>query len=259
MKKLFLLMILTVLVTLGFSAVSSGYSFNYSAGTYTAITGGTVLATGTTDDTSYNANNIGFTFTYNGTAYTQFSVNANGFLALGASVINSYSPISSGSTNNIISAVGRDLQGNTDGELRYQLLGTSPNQYLVMQWKSYRRYGTTGENYNFQIILYETSNKVEVVYGTMTVNYTGTLHPQVGVRGASSADYNNRATTTDWAATTAGTSNSATCTLTTTVYPASGTTYAWTVNPINPEPTNHVTNFSYGTLGYTSIQLAWTG
>jgi len=48
---------------------------------YTEITGGTQLTT-SCDDTNYAANAIPFTFTFNGTAYTQFSVNCNGFIAM---------------------------------------------------------------------------------------------------------------------------------------------------------------------------------
>ena len=69
------------------NAQVSSYGFSQSAGTYTEITGGTVLGVATNDDTNFNANPIGFSFVYNGTTYTQFSVNANGFLALGMVIL----------------------------------------------------------------------------------------------------------------------------------------------------------------------------
>ena len=56
------------------------------AGTFTDLgTSGTVIATANTDDANSVAQNIGFTFNYNGTAFTQFVLNTNGLVRLGAS------------------------------------------------------------------------------------------------------------------------------------------------------------------------------
>jgi len=210
------------------NAQVSSYGFSQSAGAYTEITGGTVLGTATNDDTSFPANPIGFSFYYNGANYTQFSVNSNGFLALGATVASSYTALSSGATNNVVAALNGDLQGNTTtGELSYQLSGTAPNQVLTVQWKSYRHYNVTGDNNNFQIKLYETTNVVEVVYGTFVQNATARTR-EVGLRGSSNADFNNRTTTTDWSATSAGAANTNNCALTTAIIPASGLTFTWT-------------------------------
>jgi len=229
-KSLFVFLGLLLLGTVLVQAQVSFYSFASSSGTYSEISGGTILATGAVDDNNYNANNIGFTFVYNGAPYTQFSVNANGFLALGASVSSSYSAISGGTSNNVIVANNQDLQGNVAGEIRYELQGITPNQVMTIQWKDFRYYGATGDSYNFQIKLYETSNVAQIVYGSFTQNATGRT-PQVGIRGASSADFNNRTTTTDWSATTAGAVNTATCTLSSTIFPASGLTFTWTPPP----------------------------
>jgi hypothetical protein len=210
------------------NAQVSSYGFSQSTGTYNEITGGTVLGIATNDDTSFPANPIGFSFYYNGANYTQFSVNSNGFLALGATVASSYTALTDGTSNNVVAALNGDLQGNaTTGELSYQLSGTAPNQVLTVQWKSYRHYNATGDNYNFQIKLHETTNLIEVVYGTFAQNATDRTR-QVGLRGASNADFNNRTTTADWSATTAGGTNAANCALTATVIPASGLTFTWT-------------------------------
>ncbi|MFA9210200.1 MAG: T9SS type A sorting domain-containing protein [Moraxellaceae bacterium] len=214
------------------NAQVSGYGFNQSVGTYTAITGGTVLGIATNDDDNFTNLPLGFTFNFNGTNYTNFSANANGFIALGTSISSSYSAISGGTTNNIIAALNQDLQGNTTtGEMSYLTTGTAPNRVFVMQWKSYRKYGASGDDFNFQIRLNETSNYIQVVYGSFTSNTTSTT-VQVGLRGATSADYNNR--TTSWAASTAGTSNSANQTLSATATPVSGTTYTWIGYPAAP-------------------------
>ncbi len=241
----------------------SGYTFAQTSGAYTEITGGTLHGSGTTvDDNNYNAVNIGFTFTYDGANYTQVGINANGFVRMGGTAFTTsclYTPISSTDTTNcknLVSALGMDLQGNALGELRSQTTGTTPNQVFTVQWKDFRYYNVTSEGFNFQIKLYETSNKVELVYGAFTKNTTS-RSPQVGIKGATNADYSNR-TGSNWAASTAGGSNAATMTLSTTALPASGQTYTWTppsgppACAVSPSPANAATGVSISTT------LAWS-
>ena len=89
---------------------TSPYSFTSASGTYAAISGGTSIGAVTDDEQVYTNIDIGFTFTFAGTAYTKFSVATNGFLAMGATVATATLPISvSTGTNNVISALGVDL------------------------------------------------------------------------------------------------------------------------------------------------------
>ncbi|MDI3503172.1 MAG: hypothetical protein PWP64_108 [Candidatus Cloacimonadota bacterium] len=75
-------------------ALVSDYSFASATGTYTEISGGTILLTGvpTEDDPSYNAIPLGFSFVYDAQTYTTVSINENGFLAMGDEVASSYLP-----------------------------------------------------------------------------------------------------------------------------------------------------------------------
>jgi hypothetical protein len=68
------------------------------------------------DNSSTTLEPIGFNFVYNGTSYTQFGINTNGFITLGALPTNSSFPLSTGTSNNVISAMGADLIGR--GSLR---------------------------------------------------------------------------------------------------------------------------------------------
>lgn len=106
--------------------------------------------------------------------------------------------------------------------------GTVGNRVHTIQWKNFRRFTTTGtvEIMNFQIKLYENGNTIECVYGTY-IPGTITTSGQTGLRGALSSDFNNRTTTSNWAATTAGATNTATMTFLAGVFPASGQTYRW--------------------------------
>jgi hypothetical protein len=212
----------------------SAFAFTQSAGTYTPIAGGTVLGGFSNDDNSYTNLPIGFTFNFNGTDYTAFSVNNNGFIRMGTAIASDYSTLNTSANNNAIAALNRDLQGNgTTSELSYSTTGAAPNRTLVVQWKNYKKYGAngTGDDYNFQIILHEYSKVIEISYGAFVSNANDGL-PQVGLRGASNADFNDR--TGSWAATTAGATNAATMLVNPTSLPADGTLFQWTQPPPAP-------------------------
>jgi uncharacterized membrane protein YdcZ (DUF606 family) len=209
------------------------YTFAQTAGTYTALSGGTQLIAPNTDDGSASATNIGFNFVFNGSTFTQFVANANGNMRLGnAAPASQYSPISTVGNTNAISPMGRD--GRAGGGVFYQVQGVSPNQVLVVEWTTFHlTYSNANQTLDMQVRLYEGTNVVEFVYGNSlrASSYTG----QVGLRGSSaSTDFNNRTTTTNWAATTAGALSSATMTFSTTAYPAVGQTYTWTP-PVIPD------------------------
>ncbi len=243
----------------------SGYTFNSTAGTYTAISGGTVHGTTANDDNLFSNINIGFTFTLDTLSSAVVGICTNGYVVLnlttGTLCDTTFTPINGGTNNFLMSGLGRDLESRSDGVLRSQTIGTAPNRVFVVQWTNYQRYtapaANNGDNFNFQVRLYETTNVVQFVYGAFTVNLANTA--QVGLRGVSNADFFNRTTTTNWAASTAGTLNTATMTYNTTgVIPANGLTYTFTP----PPPTNTwlgnttdwhtATNWSLGFVPNTS-------
>ncbi|WP_341903265.1 BNR-repeat neuraminidase N-terminal domain-containing protein [Fluviicola taffensis] len=211
-----------------FGQVSSN-TVTQSAGTFTNLTGGTVLWSATFDDNISSAITIP-SFTFNCVAYTQLYVSSNGFISFGsAPASNTYTPISSSDGSGIVSAFGADLQEATTGtpEVRVQDL-TASNEYVV-QWRDIRRFGITGERITCQVRLNYATNVVRIVYGgTITANAATTPEIQVGIRGLTNADFNNRTTTTNWSATTAGGTNAATCRFAGTVKPAVAQTYAFT-------------------------------
>ncbi|MCB9178406.1 MAG: hypothetical protein H6590_03150 [Flavobacteriales bacterium] len=99
-----------------------GFSpFSQSVGTYTPITGTQLTSnmTSSTGTASLDGGlNLalafpgGFSFTYDGTAYTDCRVSADGNITFGATTTNSTAPLSSGTAwNGVIAAAARDLQG----------------------------------------------------------------------------------------------------------------------------------------------------
>ena len=118
----------------GVDDVSWRYEFASSSGTYTEIISGTVHGTPSNDDTSFNAIELGFTFNYDGVDYTQVSIQSNGFIAMGPTVSSSYTPLSTGSSNNVVAVLGRDIEGNdTTSELMSKVEGTAPDRVFTIQ------------------------------------------------------------------------------------------------------------------------------
>jgi hypothetical protein len=239
------------------------YTFSQTAGTYTAVTGGTVLGSTTSDDQQFNdpavpagietpaagiGLPIGFNFQFGGITYDRFAVNANGWMTLGnssagatavtarfATGANNYAPIASTETPpaNVIAPFADDLRAQAGSQLSYTTIGTAPNRTLVVEWSKYEYYTrstASSGSFTFQVRLNETSNAVVFSYGTFTTPLVPTddFYAQVGLRGTSVFDFNNRITSTTWAASTPGTSADDVMPVDNTVLPPSGLTYTFT-------------------------------
>jgi len=224
--------LLVLLSPFAADAQVSAYSVSATAGTYTPITGGTVLYSGNFDDGISAAITIP-SFSYNCTPYTSLKVNANGHVALGIYTSGTnYTPLSGtvNASGGLLSAMGRDLASAESGtpEIRYELVG---NEFVV-QWKDVRRSGTPGEFLNFQIRLNTSTNTIAYVYGACTAG-TNTFYPEIGLKGVN----NNFATniknitlacgTSGWLGATNGTANNSNVCLSPATFPASGTTLTW--------------------------------
>ena len=202
------------------SQTVSSYTFAQTAGTYTAITGGTTAIAAATDDGVGSLINIGFTFTYHGTAFTQFAAGSNGYIQLGAATSTT---IPSGYANMIMYMGGDGKTGTTAPT--YLLSGTSPNRVLTVQFPvQWVYYSVATDAITAQIKLYETTNVIQIVYGASAHVYA--YARSVGIVGATTSDYSTRVST--FAASTAGSSAAATMPWSATVFPASGLTYTWT-------------------------------
>lgn len=163
----------------------------------------TVIHGGTWDDPAPASIPIGFTFNFNGTNYTSLFVSANGFVTFGsAPAAGNYVPISTGGGYDgaiAAYAVNLSVAGTVAGtpqpnSVSYELVGSAPNRELIIEWRLFRRASTdAGNTMNMQIHLFETSNVVEIHYDEMpAVPSVGTsTNGQVGLRGATNADFNN--------------------------------------------------------------------
>ncbi|MFM7015973.1 MAG: T9SS type A sorting domain-containing protein [Bacteroidota bacterium] len=283
MRKI-LFQLLATFFILGGSSLSSNaqvslYDFTQSASTYTELTGATTLATatattgtGSLDDINYTLANgtIPFNFIFDGVVYTGCTISSNGYLTFGTTVptTTSYTPLSATTAYaGAIAALGGNLNayfvsGNAaqTGSISYQTLGSTPNRKFVIQFKNFKPQAQ-GTAYttaiNFQIILNETSNAIDVIYNLTTGTYTSASF-QVGLRGANNtypANIKNRAVvsgTNTWSTSTNGTANTSTCGVSTSLLPTAGLTFRFAPTSC-PSPTN-----LYATqITTNSAQLRW--
>lgn len=179
-----------------------------TTGTYTDLgTTGTAIAVANNDDANSAATPIGFTFNFNGTNFTDFTLNTNGFIKLGTTAISSTAPQTNiyatafPDLNIIAPLAGVDLQAATNQttnptEFRVATTGTAPNRVTTIQFENLSDKATVSGTttipsqfaaLNLQIKLYEGTNNIEFVYGTWTAS-TNTASTQIftiGLKGSS--------------------------------------------------------------------------
>jgi hypothetical protein len=238
------------------SDLVSAYTFSQSTTTYASInTSGTLITSGC-DDSYYTSLPIGFTFNYNGTDFTAFCVSCNGWGNLGTTGINNYyTPLCAG-TPNCFAPFANDLHGYAAGNgLYYQTTGSAPNRVLTIEWYHWGFYYATGNEMDFEVKLYETSNLVQFVYKPETIVTTTGL--QVGIEGATVADFNTRTETSSWSTTTAGNACS-NCSYSPSNYPANGLTFTFSPPVSAPAPPQLVSPANNSTGLPLTDSLIWS-
>ena len=178
----------------------------YNVNRFTGIGFNSISTTGTsisswknntsTDDNISNNVQVGFNFRYAGALYTSLQVGVNGFIlfdttstATGGGT-NPYNYdvdnfFANGSTMSplMIAPFYQDLicQGNPgtlaslQSSIKYSLTGSVGSRVLTIEWINMETFNNSGPNLNFQIKLYEGTNAVEFVYGTME-GFNGTFN-----------------------------------------------------------------------------------
>lgn len=236
------------------------YSFSQNTGTYNAITGGTVLGSGTSLANQRYSVSLPFSFMLDGDTYTSASVGVNGILTFGADPGSGYWQIQNGGTGyRCISGFDYDLAGLTSAsEISYTTLGTAPNRIFVVQWKNMNAAAGTALNASFQVQLLEAGNQVKITYGSCSLTNNSSIFVQVGLRGLSSSSYLIRNSSTgSWTATTNGTSTAAGIVYQTAAgNPPSGLTFSYSP-PMCSSPSQLT---SIGLVqSFTNINLSYSG
>ncbi|SFQ65103.1 Por secretion system C-terminal sorting domain-containing protein [Hymenobacter arizonensis] len=199
------------LLTMGTAIAGQAQVLNYritgalnTVTTYTDLgTTGTAVATANTDDANSTAQPIGFTFSYNGATFTQFVLNTNGFIKLGAIAPSSAAmfldedasssvenPFETANDPNLIVPFNIDLTAGSTGGTEYRVAttGTTGSRVCTIQWKNVQDKASVAPtqyaNMSFQVRLYEGTNVIELVYNAASAGGTSALRfAQVGLKG----------------------------------------------------------------------------
>lgn len=212
----------TLCCSLAGYAQITGYTFSTNVGTFTPIAGGTTVGNIASSQEQYSGDPItpvftsanltgsfavgatvgfpiGFVFNLGGISFDRFSISTEGYIKLGSST-DPYVSIQTPSTlttqfgtipegRNIIAALGNNLMAQAGASMKYITTGSSPNRVLTVEWLGYSRNGAVGDNLNFQIKLFETTNVVNLVYGTFTSAIASSINNTAGMIGLSNTDY----------------------------------------------------------------------
>jgi len=140
-------------------------------------TGTTQLVAANSDDTASAVAPIGFDFVFQGAAYSQFSANSNGLIRLGPTAVQNagpYKPLGQAGLA-LISAYGADLRTHTTGRVHFRVDGTAPNRVLVVEFLNMQANFNSGgtADLTFQVLLSETTGRIEFRYGSMTMSVAG--------------------------------------------------------------------------------------
>ncbi|HXU28376.1 MAG TPA: T9SS type A sorting domain-containing protein, partial [Bacteroidia bacterium] len=186
--------------------------------------------------------NIGFTFMFDGVAYTQFEVSDNGQLFLGAPAYScssncgptcSFSEmepanLSGGTDRNVICPLWDDLGfNNCTASVNYLMSGAVGNrtmtvEWLLVDWKS-NNSGNPHGSISFQVVLYEAAaGQIDFIYrqdAQQLGSGTQAPHARIGLMGAAGDFYSTDET---------GTTLSNVSEYTVTAKPATGIQFRWT-------------------------------
>lgn len=221
-------------------------------GLHAGVAGGIVpISSGiTVDDGWSGVIPIGFTFNFYGTPYTQCVIGSNGCLGFNTalaggfntwSITNPLATTTATDIRNVICAPWCDVLLSSGGTIEYSTQGVAPNRTFAVTWCGTAMFypgACPGEWLTTQIVIYETSNLVEVHITHKTV-CTGwnSGRAECGVKNAAGTVTTvapGRDMTPTWSA----------------------TREAWRFSPI-AGPSYSVASIPFGPIPYASSAVYW--
>ncbi len=167
-----------------------GYSWNDAAGySWVNLTAPNTVPL-RADDDYYGPVGLGFTFRFYGEDYTQLYIDSNGFLSFSNNGRSYYnrgkdSLPETNNPNNVIAPFWEDFNPYYGGEILYQMMGSAPRRYFVVEWRNVPLYDATEDTQSVQVVLYEGNNEILFQYPNTRRGQRGDLsEATVGVENA---------------------------------------------------------------------------
>jgi uncharacterized repeat protein (TIGR01451 family) len=157
-----------------FSTTVTGSLADMSSGT-------TQLIAADQDDVASAVTLIGFDFYFMGARQDRFSVNSNGSLRFGATVISTtaYDPLAQAGQA-LITAYGADQRTHAgNGKVHFKVTGAAPNRVLTVEWLNMQADFNAGgtADLTYQMRLAETAGTIQFTYGAMAMSAAGAADP----------------------------------------------------------------------------------
>ncbi len=145
-----------------------------------------------TDDIWSGVINLPFTFCFYGNSYTQLVVGANGVISFNLAYANQFCPwqFNQAVPNanlplNAIFGAYHDVDPSICGTIRYAVLGSWPCRTFVFNYNGVCHYSCTNLTTTQQIVLYETTNVIEVyIQNKPTCNGWNSGNAVIGIQNA---------------------------------------------------------------------------
>ncbi|NCX95154.1 MAG: PKD domain-containing protein, partial [Chitinophagia bacterium] len=251
-SKLFYLILLTFWASLSYGQITiSRDSFACGVDSvvlHASITGSTPTSAGITADDGYSGViGIGFTFIYYGGSYSNCIIGSNGVVNFNTSSAGAYCPwpisaalAGNSSVYNCICGPWCDIYIPAGGSIVYATVGTSPYRKFTVSWCATRMYSCTTQWTTSQIILYETTNLVEVHCGHKTICSWNGGRAIIGVQN-SSGSASTAAPSRDW----------------TPSWSATNEAWRFTPSSTSSSATYSVASISYAPIPYASSAIYW--
>lgn len=161
----------------------------------------TIISPNLSDDSWSGVVNIGFSFNFYGTNYTQCIIGSNGLISFnianaggycayamqntGPLPSTTYLPTARNTIMNAYQDIHPSLAGTT-GNIQYQTMGTAPNRTFVVLYREIGAFSCGLSECNYTaIILHETSNDIELHIGKKTS--CGTWNGGLAIQGVQNA------------------------------------------------------------------------
>lgn len=256
MRKIYSFLVLLFSISLIFNQTKAqtakDYVFTASTGaSLNQMSGATTIVAASVDDVPSTLQNIGFSFVYEGISYTQYSASPDGFLRLGSTAATSQFTNAITSTTNPakLFPFWDDMATGVGGSITSLVTGTAPNRRLIVQWYVTCPRAVSGNaNTTFQAVLYETSNKIEFIYGAGVGPSTSA---SIGINGVTTTNYISISTPGNTASNTVANDIN-------TLLPTDGTMFTFTPPPPCSTPTAQPTALIFSNITSTSIGIGFT-
>ncbi len=168
------------------AATCQDYTVTQSFGT---IVPGTI-DTGNHCDDCGTAINLPFPFRFYDQTFTSANINSNGYLQFMSSfTVNSNNVLPSAYLSSAILPFWDDLLTNGPNQGVFtSVQGSSPNRIFTIEWRA-SPFNLNTALTNFELRLFESSTKFEVIYGNTTGAFSGTFAGTIGAQRDSNASF----------------------------------------------------------------------